>query len=96
MITGKTSSGFEFRVSENIKSDYRFVKCMRKALSSNQNEQIIGTVDAVSLVFNDDAQEDAFLAHLAGEDGRVPTERVFAELKEILDASEAVDKDVKN
>lgn len=96
MITGKTSSGFEYSVDANIGNDFRFVQKLRKLMSNDMTSQVEGVVDLVHTVFNDEAQEEAFLLHLADDRGRVPADKVFDEVKEILDASAVQDKDVKN
>lgn len=85
MIEGKTSSGFEFSVNENIKTDWRFVKAISKAGSSKGNEivNIEGLVDLVTLLLGPDGEE-RLCTHLQREDGTISLHLVNVEVREIL------------
>lgn len=87
MIEGKTSSGFEFSVNENIKKDWRFVKAISMAGSTKGNEltNVEGLTDLVTLLLGP-AGEERLCQHLAQDDGTVPIERVSDEVREILHA----------
>lgn len=96
MITGTTSSGFEFAVAENLKDDYRLIKAYKKAVSKGRDESVTGTVELVSCVFGNEDEEERFLQHLADENGRVPSERVYRELGEIIRIASEKDNEIKN
>ena len=96
MISGTTKSGFAYSVSDGLTKDFRLVRNMKKVMSKDLKGQVDGLIDLVSVVFNDEEQEERFLQHLADENGRIPSDVVFSELKEILDAAAEADKAVKN
>lgn len=84
MITGTTSSGFDFRIPDGIKSDYRFVRAYKKLRSPQTQQQLDGAVELISAVFCDEAEEERFLRHLADENGRADVETVYKEIGEII------------
>ncbi|MBQ1576662.1 MAG: hypothetical protein IIZ83_06855 [Oscillospiraceae bacterium] len=95
MITGTTSSGFEFRVPDGIKKDYRFLRAYKKLRSGRTEQQLDGALEMVACVFGDEAEEDRFLQFLADEHGRADVETVFRELGEIIAKASEEDDDVK-
>lgn len=96
MIQGTTSAGFTFKVDEGIDKDYRFIRAYRQITAGDPDEALAGAVDLVSVVFNDRAQEDAFLRSIADDHGRVPADRVFAGINEILTIASEKSKQIKN
>lgn len=89
IITGKTSSGFDYALDvEALKSDFRFIRALRRAQSYDETEQVSGAVDLISAVFSDPKEEDRFYAHIAKVYGngssRVPADKVYAEISEIF------------
>lgn len=96
MIHGTTSAGFAFTIDEGIDRDYRFIRAYRQIKASDPDAALAGAVDLVSIVFNDRAQEDAFLRSIADENGRVPADRVYAGINEILEIAAEKSKAVKN
>ena len=95
MVTRTTSSGFEFRIPEGIKKDYRFLRAYKKLRSGATEQQIDGAVELLSSVFGDEAEEDRFLRHLADEHGRADVETVYRELGEILALASEADEGIK-
>ena len=100
IITGKTSSGFDFAIDKDaLVSDFRFIRALRLAQSSDETKQIEGCVDLISVVFSDERQEEKFYKHIADKhgdgSGRVPSVKVFEEISEIIESAQQ-DKDVKN
>lgn len=83
MITDKTSSGFEFTVSEKLGNNYEFVKAFKAAASKNPEERLYGTVDLVKIVLGDEGEE-ALCDYVREEDGSVPTDRILDEIGEII------------
>lgn len=86
MITGKTSTGFEFSVDPNAVNDMRFLE----ALTDVDGGNIMATVTLCRLLLDDD-QRKRLYSHVE-KDGRAPIDDVLKEIKEILSA----DNDGKN
>ena len=82
MFKGKTSSGFEYDTSENIGNDYRFVKALAK-MNSKTDDQFNGMVEVVDLVLGD--RESDLMEFVKEEDGTIPTDKVLAIVKEIVE-----------
>lgn len=96
MITGTTSSGFEFTASENIQKDFRFVKYFAAAQSEKTPaaDKVDATVKLVSLVLGE--QEEAFIQHIADQnDGVADVDQVGYELGEIIRISSEKSETVK-
>lgn len=91
MITGKTSTGFEFTVSEGLSKDWNFIRAYRKMKRTDDDDMAIdGLSEFIECVFCDHEQEEAFYKHLAGiHGGRVPVDELFAAVGEIMAAIEA-------
>lgn len=83
MVKGKTKSGFKFEVSKRLANDWRFTLALADMDSNDQSRALAGSVAVVKLLLGD--QEEAFYEHLKDEDGVVPTEKVWAEVAEILE-----------
>lgn len=85
MLEGKTASGFEFAVNENIRTDWRFVKAIAEAGSTKGNEitNIEGLVSLVSLLLGPDGEE-RLCDHVRQEDGTVPLRLINTEVRDIL------------
>lgn len=91
MIKVKTKTGFKAEIDERITSDWRVVKNIALAESSNPVEQVRGSANLVTLILGDN--EDAFIEHIASvNDGFVPTSAVTAELADIIRSA----KETKN
>ena len=80
-----TSSGFGCDANEKIKNDFRFVEALASMESGNPSEALRGQVDMLRLLLPS-ADLKALYAHVAEEDGTVPTDRVIAESMEIIQA----------
>lgn len=93
-IKGKTTSGFEFEINENIKKDYRFIRAYRKAHSNDEHEQIIGLDDLLTVTLGEDGAE-RLMNFLAEKDGTVPSDKVMEELAEIIKFA-GNDESIKN
>jgi hypothetical protein len=79
MIKGKTESGFEFEIDEQVVNDMRVIDAMVAAYDENLG----GVSRLISLVLTPEQKKD-FYAHLADEHGRVPLERASKEIFQIL------------
>lgn len=97
MITGKTSSGFEFTVSEGLDKDFRFLKAYRKLRSGDEDKAILGAEELISVVFSDANEEERFYQHIASMyGGRIPIDVLYPELNEIIEIAKKKDENVKN
>ncbi len=82
MIQGKTKSGFEFYVRENIGRDYRFVKSLSEVMD--------GKLNSTPLVFEKvlgPDQTEKLTQHIEEKVGWADVEEMTAELIEILQSS---------
>lgn len=82
MVNGKTKSGFKFEVSKRVTNDWRFIVALADMDSNDEFRAIAGCVAVIRLLLGD--QEQAFYKHLQENDGTVPTEKVWAEITEII------------
>ena len=94
-MTGKTTSGFEYDIDGKAIKDFRFLRALSDMQSPDTLRQVDGVTAMVDIVFNDPAQVDRFLLHVA-KDGRALTDDVMRELREILAAIREQDETVKN
>lgn len=95
MIEGTTKSGFRFTVREDLGDDFRFILAYAKVNSADAGEQTSGAVELVKAVLGEDGLR-ALCAHVAQEDGYIPTSAVMAELREIIAAATDRSGDLKN
>ena len=84
MLTGKTRSGFEYELDEKLKNDWRLTLAFADADSDDASRKLQGTVDTVRLLLG--SREHALYEHVKEPDGRVPTDKLMEEVKEIIEA----------
>lgn len=87
MIKGKTSSGFEFEISEDIKNDYELVENLGELEDS---PLILGRI--VNQILGKE-QTAKLKNHIRNENGIVPTDKMTQEIIEIFKNS---GKETKN
>ena len=80
MIRGKTGSGFDFEVKEELADDFEFLELLgdfseNPLMASKLADKMLGR-----------EQKEALKEHLRGEDGRIKTSDMFRELTEIITA----------
>ena len=91
MVEGKTKSGFKFKIDERLMDDWRLLKFIALAESSDPSEQLRGASNLVTLLLGD--QEPAMLDFIAKKNkGFVPATAVSEIITEILTTV----KDLKN
>lgn len=84
MISGKTSTGFEFAIDdEKLYNDMKFVDALAEADEGN----VFGYRKVVQFMF-DEEQRDKLYKHVMAEDGTVPIKKISEEIIEILGANE--------
>jgi hypothetical protein len=92
MLTGKTSSGFEYSISDEALSDWEVLE----ALTEIDDGHYSAAVRVVNLLF-DKEQKKALMEHCRDKKtGRVPQKNIFTELSEILTGSGSDDEKAKN
>lgn len=80
MKRGKTKSGFEFVVDENVMDDLELIEAV--ADSQGRNPLAITTVFRKVL---GEEQKTRLFDHLRTEDGRVPSQAASEEIMEIIE-----------
>lgn len=91
MVEGKTKSGFKFKIDERLMDDWRLLKYIALAESSDPSEQLRGASSLVTLLLGD--QEPAMIEFIAKKNkGYVPATAVTEIITEILTTV----KDLKN
>lgn len=83
MVKGTTSTGFKYSANEKVNNDWRFVKALNDVESKDESRIINGTVMMVNLLLGSDG-ETKLCKHVAEPDGTIPTDKLMAEVGEIL------------
>lgn len=88
MITGKTTSGFEFTIDEAALDDMRLIDTMAVILSPGASRSdILAANSRGAEILLGPAQKEALYEHIGKQhDGRVPIAVFAQELKEIMAA----------
>lgn len=92
MVSGTTKSGFNYTVNEEIRTDWRFVKALADADSSDASRQLSGAVRMVTLLLGEKGEAE-LEKHVAKEDGIVPTQSIIDEVRDILNG---IGEEIKN
>ena len=87
MIEGKTGSGFQFTLEEEVLDDYELWEELIEIEEGNSTRIASLTV---RLLGKD--QKKRLMDHLRGENGRVPIRKVFGEVGEIIRAAREQEK----
>lgn len=88
MISGTTSTGFEFEIDSDVLHDMEFIELLAES-EKDGTKLAPAIVNAIG-----EKQKKALWNHCRNVKGRVPIERVSQEFMEILEASK--DPDSKN
>lgn len=80
MITGKTSSGFEYELDEGTLDDYELLNAIQKF---DQGDPL-AVVDMIDRLLGEE-QRDALKEHVREENGRVPMTKMLKEAMEIFE-----------
>lgn len=85
LIKGKTSSGFEFSINPNLANDYRVIKLIAQIDNTDDSDtNVIGAVVKLIDILLGPKGDQALEKHVALEDGTVPTDKMMAEIGEII------------
>lgn len=84
MITGKTSTGFEFVLEEDVLDDYELLENLKKA-DDGDGSCLIEVVDQLL----GEKQKNRLKDHVRTEKGRVSAKRLLEEISEIFQSCNA-------
>ncbi len=82
MLTGKTKSGFEFEIDEEILDDYEFLELLCR-IDEGESVLVIKMVDHLLGA----EQKEKLKNHVRIETGRVSAKRLLEETMEIFNAT---------
>ena len=82
MLRGKTESGFEFEIDEEILDDYDFLELLCRIDEGDASL----TVKMVDMLLGEE-QKQRLKAHVRAKSGRVSASRLLAEVMEIFNAT---------
>lgn len=85
MITGKTRSGFEFELDDEVLDDYELLEILHKLDSGEY-----GLVTEMVGKLLGEEQKDLLKEHVRGEDGKVSAKRMMDEVAEIFQANDSL------
>lgn len=86
-IKGTTESGFEFETTERRLNNFLLLRYIGKADKGD-----IEAVDKVLELILGKEQSDAFINHLTEEDGILPNEKIFSDIKSIFESVKEIKK----
>lgn len=93
-IEGKTSSGFEFTVESALLEDFEFLGILADFTGGENLSRMRAILALPGRMLGEEGRK-ALLEHCRNEEGYCPTERVTAELGEILTYCQQNNKTVK-
>lgn len=84
MINGKTESGFEFQLDDDVLDDYELLE----ELCAIDNGEVSKIPHIAAMILGNE-QLDALKEHIRGENGRVSARKMSDAIEEILIKSKA-------
>lgn len=81
MITGKTSTGFEFAFSQDVVNDMRMLRAIGKMENGDAE-----SIDYVGKKLLGQDKYDKLLDHIQTEDGRQPIDALLKEISDMFAA----------
>lgn len=81
MITGKTSTGFEFAFSQDVVNDMRMLRAIGKMENGDA-----ASIDYVGKKLLGQEKYDKLLDHIQTEDGRQPVDALMTEFSQMFEA----------
>lgn len=92
MITGTTTTGFEFSVDERVLDDWNFLQAIADADSGEESRVIKGITNIANMVAGKDGMKK-LLEHVRGYcDGYAPAQEVEREIIDIINESKEIKK----
>ena len=83
MITGKTNSGFEFKIQDENLDDWELLESL-----TNVDKGNISVIPSVALALLGEEQLNCLKSHVKGIHGRVSMNVMFQEIFEILHSTD--------
>lgn len=83
MIRGKTTSGFEYELEEELLDDYELLESLCE-IDEGNGEEIVAVVKKLL----GEEQKNRLKEHIRTEKGRVSAQRLFEEVSEILKSND--------
>lgn len=80
MITGKTSTGFEFAFSQDVVNDMRMLRAIGKMEKGD-----VDSIDYVGKKLLGQEKYDKLLEHIQTEDGRQPVDALMTEFSQMFE-----------
>lgn len=81
MITGKTSTGFEFAFSQDVVNDMRMLRAIGRMDKGEAD-----AIDYVGKKLLGQEKYDKLLKHIQTEDGRQPVDALMSEFSQMFEA----------
>ena len=95
MITGKISSGFEFKVDETVMDDWEFVKAIGLSESKKIGERVYGMTKIIEMLLGSKGEED-LMNHIRSKNNGKCTQTDMSEaILEMFDVIKG-EKEAKN
>lgn len=91
MLSGKTTTGFAFKIDDDAKDDYDLLNAFTR-LQAGHNEVLD---EAVELLLGKE-QKNKLREHCRSKSGRVLASKIIKEVEEIINIIGNSDSDVKN
>lgn len=85
MVTGKTTTGFEYSIDERIAKDYHYVRALAKLNRGDSAEKFIA-FDQISTLMLGNKVDDLITHVETLHDGYAPIDAIGAEVTEIIEA----------
>lgn len=82
MLTGKTTSGFEFEIEDERLDDYELLEKLCEIDEGNGGKIASAITDLLG-----EKQKEMLKEHIRNKDGRVSAKRMIGEFAEILNAT---------
>lgn len=95
MIKGITSSGFEFEVDERCLNDWRLIKAISKSDSKDQVDRLHAIATMINMLLGDEGEEKLVDFIAKNNDGYVPSEKMYAIVKEVFDEVKNINEEAK-
>lgn len=95
IVEGKTASGFEFAVDSEKLKEWRFLKCMASLMSEDNARRVVANVEMPEMLLGQRGLRE-LEAFLQEKNGRVLSEDVLREAKNVLDLLQEREAALKN
>lgn len=95
IVEGKTASGFEFAVDSEKLKEWKFLRCMAALMSEDNARRVVANVEMPEMLLGQRGLRE-LEAFLQEKHGRVLSEDVLREAKNVLDLLQEREAALKN